>query len=50
MTPPRDPDRQIHAFLPDGRPSCPTRSFDAVRDRIEQHDNGSSSARGGSPT
>jgi len=36
MTPRRDPDRLIHAFLMEGQTELPDPVYDAVRDRIEQ--------------
>ena len=50
MTAPHDLDRLLDAFLADGPTELPDRSFDAVRDPSNRHDNGSSSARGGFPT
>jgi hypothetical protein len=36
MTPRRDPDRLIHAFLMEGQTELPDPVYDAVRDRIEE--------------
>ena len=49
MTAHDDLDRQLNDFLRDGPDELPYESFDAVRDRTERQDNGSSSARGGFP-
>ena len=46
----RDPDRLIHAFLMEGATELADEVYDTVRDRIEAHDNGPSSARGGNQT
>ena len=50
MTAPHDLDQELTAFLRDGPTGCPTRRSTRSAIAWKRHDNGSSSARGGSPT